>query len=92
MGRLIDVHLKENVCNRTRGCKPETEAKYRPALELYAATDLSTAEICRQCEVSLNGFTRYVNTHHRHLILERNGIKCDREEAADIKMNQRRGQ
>lgn len=37
-------------CNRTRGCKPETEAKYRPALELYAATDLSYVEICRQCD------------------------------------------
>ena len=79
-------------CNRIRGCKPETEAKYRPALELYTATDLSTAEICRQCEVSLNGFTRYVNTYHRHLMLERNGIKCSQEEADGIKMNQRRGQ
>ena len=81
-----------NECNRTKGCKPETEAKYRPALELYATSDLSIAEICRRCEVSLNGFTRYVNTYHRHLMLERNGIKCSPEEAADIKMNQRRGQ
>lgn len=40
-------------CNRTRGCKPEAEAKYRRSLELYAAANLSTAEICRQCEVSL---------------------------------------
>lgn len=84
--------MKESICNRTRGCKPETEAKYRSALELYVATDLSTAEICRQSEVSLNGFTRYVNTYHRHLMLERNGIRCSRDEAADIKMNQRRGQ
>ena len=30
-------------CNRTRDCKPETEAKYRPAFELYTATDLSIA-------------------------------------------------
>lgn len=84
--------LKECECNQTRGCKPETEAKYRPAFELYTATDLSIVEICRQCEVSLNGFSRYVNTYHRHLMLERNGIKCSPEEAAGIKMNQRRGQ
>ena len=81
-----------NKCNRIRECKPETEAKYRPALELYSTTNLSTAEICRQCGVSLNGFSRYVNTYHRHLMLERNGIKCSPEEAGDIKMNQRRGQ
>lgn len=81
-----------NKCNRTRGCKPETEAKYRPALELYATTDLSTVEICRQCGVSLNGFSCYVKTYHRHLMLERNGIKCSPEEAGYIKMNQRGGQ
>lgn len=84
--------LKDQKCNLIKGCKPETEAKYRPALELYATTDLSTAEICRQCGVSLNGFSRYVNNYHRHLMLERNGIKCSPEEAGDIKMNQRRGQ
>ena len=84
--------LKEHKCHYTRGCRPETEAKYRPALELYATSDLSTVEICRRCEVSLNGFTRYVNTYHRHLMLERNGIKCSQEEAVDIKISQRRGQ
>lgn len=84
--------LKEHKCNRQRGCKPETEAKYRPALELYATSDLSTVDICRRCEVSLSGFSRYVNTYHRHLMLERNGIRCSPEEAADIKMNQRQGQ
>ena len=84
--------MKEKIPNRTRGCKPETEAKYRPALELYAATDLSIAEICRQCGISTSGFSRYIGIYHRHLMLERNGIKCDREEAGDIKISQRRGQ
>ena len=79
-------------CHRTRGCKPETEAKYRPALELYTATGLSYVEICRQCGISINGFSRYINTYHRHLMLERNGIKCSPEKAGHIKMNQRRGQ
>lgn len=84
--------LKECECNQTRGCKPETEAKYRPAYELYTATGLSIAEICRQCGISISGFSRYIGIYHRHLMLERNGIKCSREEADGIKMNQRRGQ
>lgn len=81
-----------NKCNRQRGCKPETEAKYLPALELYAATDLSIAEICRRRGISTSGFSRYVRVYHRHLMLARNGIKCGPEEAGGIKMNQRRGQ
>lgn len=84
--------MTEQPCNHARGCKPETEAKYRPALELYAATDLSTAEICRQCGISTSGFSRYIGIYHRHLMLERNGIKCSQEEAVDIKISQRRGQ
>ena len=84
--------MTEYKCNRTITCKPETEAKYRSALELYAASDLTTAEICRQCGVSLGGFSRYIGTYHRHLMLERNGIKCSPDKACGIKMNQRRGQ
>ena len=84
--------MKEKKCKRIRGCKPETEAKYRSALELYAATGLSYVEICRQCGVSLNGFSSYIGTYHRHLMLKRNGIKCNLEEAGKIKINQRCGQ
>lgn len=83
---------KEKRYARVRGCRPETEAKYRPALELYVSTELSYVEICRRCSVSVNGFSRYVGTYYRHLMLERNGIKCSPNEAGDIKMSQRRGQ
>lgn len=83
---------RDSPCNRSRGIRPETETKYRPALELYASTDLSNVEICRRCGVSVNGFSRYVGTYHRHLMLERNGIKCSPEEAKSINLNQRRGQ
>lgn len=83
---------KKSGCKRIRGCKPETEAKYRSALELYTATDLSYVEICRLCGVSLNGFSRYIGTYHRHLMLERNGIRCSVEKAGSIKIKQRRGQ
>ena len=68
----------------TTGSKPETAAKYSRALELYADTDMSKAEICRQCGVSLSGFSRYLYTHHRDLMLKRNGISCSPEEAAGI--------
>ena len=84
--------LKGQKCNLIKGCRPETEAKYRPALELYASTDLSYVEICRRCGVSVNGFSRYVGIYHRHLMLERNGIRCSPEEANSINLNQRRGQ
>lgn len=83
---------KENKRNRARGCKPETEVKYRSALELYTTTGFSYVEICRRCGVSLSGFSRYIGTYHRHLMLERNGIRCSQEKAGSIKMNQRRGQ
>lgn len=84
--------MKEHKCEQAKGCRPETEAKYRTARELYASTNLSMAEISRQCAVSLMGFSRYINTYYRHLMLERNGIKCSPEDARGIKMNQRRGQ
>ena len=83
---------ESNLKKRKPICRPETEARYRPALELYAASRLSCVEICRRCGVSLNGFSRYVSTYHRHLMLERNGIKCSREEADGIKIDPRRGQ
>lgn len=75
-----------------KGCKPESDIKYLSALELYRSTDLSKAEICRQCGVSISGFSRYIVTYHRHLMLRRNGIKCAPEEAYNIKLNPRRGQ
>lgn len=73
----------------TPTCRPETEAKYRPALELYAGSGLSCVEICRRCGVSLDGFVRYVCTYHRQLMLRRKGIECSREEAENIKICQR---
>ena len=83
--------MEEAICIRTR-CKPETEEKYRPALELFAETALPYVEICRLCGISISGFSRYICIYHRHLMLRRNGIECSREEADNIKMSQRRGQ
>lgn len=79
-------------CRRARGCRPETEAKYRQALELYGTTALSCADICRRCEISQQGFHGYIVRYHRHLMLARNGIRCHPKDAAAIRMDLRCGQ
>lgn len=71
---------------RQKGSKPETEAKYSEAVRLYADQQFSIREICAKCGVTVNGLTSYINRYHRHLLLERNGVKCDGKEAADIKL------
>lgn len=45
-----------NENNRFRGVRPETEMKYRRAIEMYASTELSGREICRICKVTEAGF------------------------------------
>lgn len=73
-------------------CTPETEEKYRQAIELYRSTGLSCAEISRTCGVSVSGFQRYLSLYHRDLQLARHDIPCSKEEARHIKFNQLRGQ
>jgi len=72
--------------------KPETEEKYRQAIELYRSTRLSCAEISRICKVTVSGFQRYLSKYHRDLLLARYNIICNKEEACRIKMGQLRGQ
>lgn len=78
--------------NRFRGIKPETEEKYRQAIELYRTTELSCAEICRTCKVTVSGFQRYLSLYHRDLLLARYNITCSKAEASRIKLPQLRGQ
>lgn len=78
--------------NRNRGKKPQTEEKYREAIELYQSTRLTCAEICRICGVTASGLQCYISRHHRDLMLARYDISCSREQAQDIKLNQLRGQ
>lgn len=84
--------MSEQPYKPAKGSRPETDAKYRAALKLYATTVLSCVEICRQCGVSLSGFSSYVGSYHRHLMLQRNGIKCDPEEARHTRISSRPGQ
>ncbi len=85
-----DKEYYEN--NRFRGVKPETEEKYRQAIELYHTTRLSCAEISRTCKVTVSGFQRYLSLYHRDLLLARYNITCSKEEARHIKLGQLRGQ
>lgn len=78
-------------CNRFRGVRPETEAKYRQAIELYRSTDLSCAEISRMCGLTKNELRGYIFRYHRDLMLARNNILCNKEIACTIKLNQLRG-
>mgnify|MGYP000770083620 FL=1 len=83
--------LSDNITTETGkrmcGAKPETVAKYRRAVDLYATTSMSRIEICRMCGVTVQGLQAYIGKYHRHLMLARNGITCDRKEAAGIRLN-----
>lgn len=81
-----------NTSNRFCGIRPETEEKYRQAIELYRSTRLSCAEICRVCKVTVSGFQRCLSLYHRDLLLARYDITCSKEEARHIKLGQLRGQ
>ncbi len=85
-----DKEHYENNC--FRGAKPETEEKYRQAIELYRTTRLSCAEISRICKVTVSGFQRYLSLYHRDLLLARYNITCSKEEASHIKLGPLRGQ
>lgn len=73
-------------CKRTRGPKPEIVEKYRRAVELYATTSMPCIEICRMCGVTVAGLQGHISRYHRHLMLARNGVACDHEASADIKL------
>lgn len=81
-----------NESNRLRGVRPETEERYRRALEMYASTNLSGREICRICEVMESGFQCYLTKYHRELVLARYAIMCSKEEVGQIKLGQLKGQ
>jgi hypothetical protein len=60
------IAMTGNPCNQIGGCKPETEAKYRPALELYTATALPCVEVCRQCGV-IGVLDKFIHEGHEAL-------------------------
>lgn len=72
--------------------RPETVARYREALELYASTGMPAVRICRQCGVPLSGFRSYLQRFHRELLLERHGVECSAPQAAQVRLAGKRGQ
>ena len=77
---------------RKRRPRPETEAKYREAVELYVATDLTTRQISERCGVPLGGFRSYLSRFHRELVFARHGVICSESQAAQQRLRGKRGQ
>lgn len=75
-----------------KGPKPETEAKYREALELYRTTDMTVEAICARTKSSVRGFRSYIHRFHRDLLLARHNLKASPEEASEIRLNKGVGQ
>lgn len=67
--------------------KRKTREKYREAVELYASTDLSGKEICGRLGLSLSGFLRHIRTEHRDLLLARNDMPVDKQEADTVRLH-----
>lgn len=63
--------------------------KYEKALQLYAETDLTGAEIAKECQVAVAGFRAYLYRYHRWLVLKRYGIK---ETEVPVKLRPKKGQ
>ena len=69
------------------------DSKYREALSLYAATDMSIRAICAQCGVSYAGFRSYLYKYRRDLLLSRHGVAVPSvSDAAHTRLRGRRGQ
>ena len=66
--------------------------KYRQAVELYAATDMSIRALCAQCGVSYAGFRNYLYKYRRDLLLSRHGVSDSSARAAGAKLRGRQGQ
>lgn len=72
--------------------RPETIARYREALEIYAHTDMTSKQICEKCGVSTSGFRSYLQRFHRELLLARYGIEYAPKQVDQVRLNGKRGQ
>ena len=68
--------MTEQPYNHARGCKPETEAKYRPAVELLRADRYITVqEAADHCNVSYTGLEQHLIFYHKELVGNRIKIR-----------------
>jgi len=77
---------------RKRGTKPETEDRYREALELYRTTGLSAREICRRTHTPSGAFCSYIRRTRRELMFARHGIDISPEKALYTRVRMAQGQ
>ena len=76
----------------TRTPSPETEEKYREAIELYRTTGLPVREICARTGVPFTAFRSFLHSCHRELMFARYGMEVAPEEAAATRLRKRSGQ
>lgn len=74
------------------GAKPDPEARYHAALELYSATALPVKEICRRTQTPAGAFRSFILRAHRELMFARHGLAVTPEEARSAKLRSARGQ
>lgn len=72
--------------------RPETEEKYREAIELYRTTGLPVREICARTGVPFTAFRSFLHSCHRELMFARYGMEVAPEEAAATRLRKRSGQ
>lgn len=72
--------------------RPETEEKYREAIELYRTTGLTVREICARTGVPFTAFRSFLHSCHRELMFARYGMEVAPEEAAATRLRKRSGQ
>lgn len=87
MNDYTDEHKHEK-----RGAKPETEIRYKEALELYGTTSLPVKEICRRTQIPIGAFRSYIHRTHRELMFARYGVSVTPEEALSTQLRKSRGQ
>lgn len=69
--------------------RPETEEKYREAIELYRTTGLPVREICARTGVPFTAFRSFLHSCHRELMFARYGMEVAPEEAAATRLRKR---
>lgn len=77
--------------HRRRGTKPETEARYGAALELYRTT-LPVRVICTLTQTPLGAFSYHISRYRRELMFARHGIEITPEKAATTRLRTHTGQ
>lgn len=83
--------MERNLHNN-KGPHQATVERYSEALELYGATDMPMAAICRLKGVSLPGFRSYLRRFHSDMLFARHGLTMPQPEASKTRLRKSSGQ